>query len=493
MKHDHLPRKVSRRALLRAGLASTGAALLAACGAPSSTSTSSSTAPASSAAASNAPASSAAAAGASASAAASVPTGAAGKLAVLQRQEYFKAVETKFRDTVTQFVASKNAQLDISTVNPEAFGDFIAKMQAAVQAGNPPDLAYHTNSVQQLHFLDTVVDVTDVVEEAISKYGAVVPITAEKNAKIDGKWWSVPFQSNSGAWFARADLFKAAGIDVATLDTWDKRRAAALQVSKPDGNMWGWGMTINKSGDGHGLIMGVIQAYGGSITDQSGKKVVFNSPQTVQAVKWLQETYTNDKYKPMLPPGVESWTDPSNNEAYLAGKSALTQNAFSIYAKMKQDKSELLGKTTVLRAPLSNDGKRLEAGGNGWFSIFRGAKNIDLAKETILHILNPDNFLPMVREGGGLFMPAYRNLWTDEVIGIDPNFVTLRDIMFNETPYTGIAYPANPNPAIDAVLAASLPSEMMANVTTGKMSAEQAVENAHGKIVNIFEELGLPQ
>ncbi len=492
MKHDHLPPKVSRRTLLRAGLASTGAALLAACGAP--TTTGSSTAPASSAAASSAPASSAAASTAAGSASTqAVPAGTAGKLAVLQRQEYFQAVETKFRDTVTQFIAGKNAQLDISTVNPEAFGDFIAKMQAAVQAGNPPDLAYHTNSVQQLYFLDTMVDVTDVVEEAIAKYGAVVPITAEKNAKIDGKWWSVPFQSNSGAWFARTDLFEAAGIDVATLDTWDKRREAALKVSKPDQDTWGWGMTINKSGDGHGVIMGVIQAYGGSITDQAGQKVVFNSPQTVQAVKWLQETYTGETYKPMLPPGIESWTDPTNNETYLAGNSALTLNAFSVYAKMKQDGSDLLGKTAVLRAPLSNTGERLEAGGNGWFSIFRGAKNVDLAKETILHVLNPDNFLPMVREGGGLFMPAYRNLWTDDVLAIDPNFATLRDIMFNETPYTGIAYPADPSPAIDQVLAASIPSEMMANVTTGKMSAEQAVEDAHNKIVNIFEELGLPQ
>jgi multiple sugar transport system substrate-binding protein len=347
--------------------------------------------------------------------------------------------------------------------------------------------------VQQLYFLDTLADVTDVVEEAIAQYGAVVPITAEKNAKIDGKWWSVPFQSNSGAWFARNDLFQAAGIDVNTLDTWDKRRDAALQVSKPDQNTWGWGMTINKSGDGHGVIMGVIQAYGGSITDQTGQKVVFNSPQTVEAVRWLQETYTSDKYKPMLPPGIESWTDPTNNETYLAGNSALTLNAFSVYAKMKQDGSDLLGKTSVLRAPLSNSGERLEAGGTGWFTIFRGAANVDLAKETILHMLNPDNFLPMVREGGGLFMPAYRNLWTDDVLAIDPNFATLRDIMFNETPYTGIAYPANPSPAIDAVIAASIPSEMMANVTNGNMTAEEAVEDAHNKIVNIFEELGLPQ
>ena len=53
--------------------------------------------------------------------------------------------------------------------------------------------------------------------------------------------------------------FEAAGIDVNSLDTWDKRRDAALKVSNPDKKMWGWGLTVNKSGDAHGFILAVIQ------------------------------------------------------------------------------------------------------------------------------------------------------------------------------------------------------------------------------------------
>lgn len=422
-----------------------------------------------------------------------LPVGSAGKITIIHRTEYFKEVETKFRDIVTEFVKSQGAELDISTANPEVFGDFMAKVQAAVQAGNPPDLAYTTLSVQQLAFLETVEDLTDVVDEAVKLYGDVVPLTAAKNAQIDGRWMSVPFMSNSGAWFARKDAFDAKGIDLTTLDTWDKRRDAALAVSDPANELWGWGLTINKSGDGHGVIMGVIQAFGGSITDKSGTKVTWNSPETVAAVKWLQETYTSDKYKPMLPPGIESWTDTSNNENYLAGKIALTTNAFTIYGKMKQDGNPLLEKTAVVRAPKTNAGEILESGGNGWFSIFKGAKNIDLAKKVILHLLDPANFMAMVQLGGGLFLPAYKNLWTDEVTKIDPNFATLKEIIFSPTPFTGFAWPADPNAAIDAVTAAAIQSEMMSNVTTGKMTAEDAVADAHGKIVRIFEELGLPQ
>ena len=46
-------------------------------------------------------------------------------------------------------------------------------MAAAVRAGNPPDLAYTSNvSIQQMHLLDLVEDVTDVVDEAISNTAA---------------------------------------------------------------------------------------------------------------------------------------------------------------------------------------------------------------------------------------------------------------------------------------------------------------------------------
>jgi multiple sugar transport system substrate-binding protein len=422
-----------------------------------------------------------------------LPVGQAGRITVIHRTEYFKEVETKFRDLVTEYVASQGAELDISTANPEVFGDFTAKVQAAVAAGNPPDLAYTTLSIQQLAFLETVEDVTDVVDQAVASYGDVVPLTAAKNAQIDGRWMSVPFMSNSGAWFARRDALETAGIDPTTLTTWDSRREAALAMSDPDNELWGWGLTINKSGDGHGVIMGVIQAFGGSITDETGERVTWNSPETVAGVKWLQETYTGEKYRPMLPPGIESWTDTSNNENYLAGKIGMTSNAFTVYGKMKQDKNPLLEQTVVMRNPTANDGTVLESGGNGWFSIFRGAQNIDLAKKVILHLLDPANFMSMVQQGGGLFLPAYKNLWTEEVTSIDPNFASLREIIFSPTPFTGFAWPADPNAAIDAVTAAAIQSEMMANVTTGNMTAEEAVEDAHNKIVRIFEELGLPQ
>ena len=499
MDSDRPKRKVPRRTFLRTGLTGASAALLAACGTPATTSPTASTVADAGTTAASTAASAAGSATASTPAASAtatplpLPQGAAGKLTVIHRTEYFEAVQTQFRDAVNAFAKNKGIELDISTANPELFGDFMAKMQAAVGAGVPPDLGYHTLSITQMHSLDIVEDVTDVVDALVAKYGEVVPITAAKNAKLDGKWWAVPFISNSGAWFARKDLFEAAGIDINTLDTFDKRRDAALKISDPSKKVWGWGLTINKSGDGHGVIMDVIQAFGGAITDKSGTKVTFNTPETVAAVKWLQETYGSEKYKPMLPPGIESWTDTSNNEAYLSGTIGFTQNAFSVYAKANKDQNPVFANTAVLRKPKTNSGVLLEAGASGWFTIFKGSKNIAVAKELIMSLIDPTVFDPMVEAGGGLFLPAYKNLWTDEIVNVDPNYKILKEIIFNPTEFTGVAYPADPNAAIDAVLPAAIPSQMMANVLNGSMTAEEAVLDAHNRIVQLFEEGGLPQ
>lgn len=422
-----------------------------------------------------------------------LPVGAAGKLTVIHRTEYFEVVQTMFRDSVVAFADDKGIELDISTANPEIFGDFTAKMLAAVQAGNPPDLGYHQLSIQQMYALDIVEDVTDVVEQAIALYGAPVPRIAEFNAKIDGKWWGIPFMAGTGAWFARRDVFEAHDIDVYSLDTWDKRRDAALAVSDPDNNMWGWGLSINRSGDAHGFILGVIQGFGGAFTDETGLIVNFNTPETVAAVEWLNETYTSDKYAPMRPPGVESWTDTGNNEAYLAGTIALTTNQPSVYAAAKANGNPVFENTAVLHGPKTLDGRLMESGLSGWITIFKGAPNLALAKELAVKLLDPANITPMAANGGGLFLPAYEGLWTPELTEADPNFEVFREIILNPDIFYGRSHPARPNALIDAIDGAAITSQMMANVVTGRMTPAEAVADAHAQIVQIFEEGGAPQ
>lgn len=424
-----------------------------------------------------------------------LPQGAAGKLTVIHRTEYFEAAQNVFRDTVKAFADANGAQLDISTTNPESFGDFLGKMTAAVKAGNPPDIAYTSNvSIDQMHKLDLLEDVSDVVNEAISKYGNIMPgLNASRVGQFDGKWAAVPFIGTTTGFYARGDKLKEKGIDPASLKTFSDRREAALAISGPD--FYGWGLTPNQSGDGYGYLALVVNNFGGHYTDETGTKVTFNSPETVAAFEWLKETYDrNGKYAAMLPPGVESWTDSSNNEAFLAGQIGYTHNAFSIYAQSKRDKNPVYPNIVLLPAPQANNGDSRNGGNvGGWLTIFKGAPNKDLAKKLALDLLDPKNFGKMAELGGVLFTPAYASLWTDELIASDPNLKVIKEQVSVETPFIGASWPANPSAAIDAIRAQGVLEQSVANMLSGRMSAADAVKDAHQKIVDLFEEGGLMQ
>ena len=426
-----------------------------------------------------------------------LPEGSAGKLTVIHRTEYFEQAQALFRDAVDKFATAKGADLDISTTNPESFGDFLGKMTAAVKAGNPPDFAYTSNvSIAQMNLLDLLEDVTDVVEEATSRYGNIVTgISAEENGRFGGRWKAVPFLAATTGTFFRGDKLKEKGIAPETLDTFDKRRDAALAISDPDNEFWGWGLTPNQSGDGFGFLTLLVQAFGGHYTDESGMVVTFNSPETVAAFEWLQETYDRDgKYAAMLPPGVESWGDISNNEAYLAGNIGYTHNAFSVYAQAKRDQNPVFPETVLLRQPRANNGDSRDGGNvGGWLTIFKGAPNVDMAKELALDLLDPATFTPMSSVAGGLFMPAYENLWTDELLSADPNYAIIKEQVTVPDPFIGQWWPANPNAAIDAIRAQGVLEQSVGNMIAGRMTPAEAVKDGHDTMVQIFEEGGIMQ
>ena len=460
---------VSRRALLRGMAATGGGMILAANGLPAFAQDAKPDAP--------------------------LPQSAAGKLTVIHRTEYFEAAQQAFRDTVQAFADSKGVQLDISTTNPESFGDFMGKMSAAVKAGNPPDFAYTSNvSISQMHLLDLVEDVTDVVDEAVKRYGNIMPgLNAAKTAQLDGKWWAIPLIGTTTAFHARIDKLKEKGIDPASLKTIVDRREAALAISGPD--FYGWGFTPNQSGDGFGFLISVVQAFGGHFTDQTGQIVQFDSPETVAAFEFLGETYDRDgKYAAMLPPGVESWNDTGNNEAWLAGQIGFTQNAFSVYAQSKRDKNPVYENTILLPAPAAINGDSRDGGNvGGWMTIFKNSPNGALAKELALDLLDPVNFGKISALGGVLFTPAYEKLWTPELIASDPNLAVIKDQVSVTDPFLGQSWPANPNAGVDAIRAQGVLEQSVGNVISKRMSAADAVKDAHQKMVDLFEEGGIMQ
>ena len=90
----------------------------------------------------------------------------------------------------------------------------------------------------------------------------------------------------------------------------------------------------------------------------------------------------------MLPTGWAAWTDTGNNEAFLAGILALTQNAGTMYAKAVLDEVPFADQIDYLPNPLRlSDNKPVDQLGGVLLHVIEGSKNKDASYDLIRHLL----------------------------------------------------------------------------------------------------------
>jgi multiple sugar transport system substrate-binding protein len=294
---------------------------------------------------------------------------------------------------------------------------------------------------------------------------------------------------SDGGW-ARTDIWEAAGIDVTALKTYDELREACLEVSDPDAEMWGWGMTVNRGGDGGYLTTRVLHAFGAFWVDETGQKVTLDTPEAVAAVEWMVDTYTNPQWERMLPPGVLSWTDPTNNEAYLGGKVAYTQNAGTVYAKAVVDGNPV-APVTIWDFPKGGPAlERFTGLGSMNFQIIKGGKNPEAAQELILSFFEEEVMKQVYTTATSYAIPAYTNMWEWEEITSVPNSIAQKEGALDPEGWNGLYYPGPGNAWVGAVSSQNIHTDMVAAVITGQATAAEAVTQAAEASIKIFQEMG---
>ncbi len=416
---------------------------------------------------------------------------------ILARTEYFKETEMAQKAEIDGFMSRVGAKAEINRVDVFQ-ATVLQKQVVASMTGNVEDLMYTGVNAAEWKELGVLQDVTDVVTELEAVYGPVEAV-AKNNLFIDGKWWGIPYYGGASGYFARKDWLDEKGIKLSEVKTFENLRDVALEISDPAKRRYGWGFSVNRNTDANSIIVDTITAYGGAISSNDGTKVVFNSPETVQAITVLSEIYTNPKYRNMLPPGVETWTNTGNNEAWLAGLIGFCRNAYSLYAQAFGDKNPVYPNTLTFPGIVGPGTDRVVVtGGVQYFVIFKGAKNTELAKATAKHLVGGTPLLNVAKTAVGQALPVYRRLWDSDPYYTTGNqsFPALRAIVQQELPIrgkTGFTYPQAPSPGKDASVNSFLLTDMMGEITQKGQKPADAVKEAHARMVKAFEQLGLKQ
>ncbi len=362
-------------------------------------------------------------------------------------------------------------------------GDVPAAISAEIQSGQPEhDLLQYIAVLSQHE--PSVVDMTDVVDEAMSRYGDMLPLTRASS-----------FNPNTGKFYAYApawvpdpgDYRKSLWTPVGLPDgpsTWDELLEGGAEIFETQGIQMGIGMSqeIDSNMAGRALLW----SFGGSIQDEN-EQVVLDSPETIAAVEYMKELFER-----AMTPEVFAWNAASNNQGLIAGELSYILNSISAWRTAQEaspDVADDVFFTPALRGPATAIAAQ-HVLYNWIVPDFQGV-NVDAAKEFLLHYT--DNLASATWHSKLYDFPAFAervpdlNTWLDnDPFGANPP--DKLSVLKTSTEWaTNIGHPGPANPAIGQVFGEAIIPVMFAEAAQGTKTPQEAVSDAEAQIAAIFD------
>ncbi len=167
-------------------------------------------------------------------------------------------------------------KVDVTTL---PYGDYGTALQTDLAAGTVADVfdieyanyaAYQANGV--------------LAELTVSNASAYRTTLIDAYA-TDGKQYALPSSFSDVVLYYNADLFDAAGVDYPTGDwTWADEKAAAEKLTNQAAGVWGDHQPVSFY-----EYYKALAQNGGTFLADDGKSVAFNTPEGIEAAKWLVE------------------------------------------------------------------------------------------------------------------------------------------------------------------------------------------------------------
>jgi multiple sugar transport system substrate-binding protein len=354
-------------------------------------------------------------------------------------------------------------------------GQWLPKMVAALEAGNPPDVTEQGNAAVALYRSQGhLLEVTDLVEQLQQKGGEFFPISLNA-VMYKGKAYGVPRQVSPWPLVTRLDILEAAKVDPPK--TWDEFIEVCKKLQKPP-RLTGYGMCLGLATDTDNNVINTMWSYGGKLVEADNKTVALNAPGTVQAVKLIAEMFQKHK---IIPKGSVSWDNQGNNKAYQSRQVIFALNPSSIYAHLAESDKELYAVTGMLPVPAGPAGAVEELSSGEWL-LFKHNPYPEVAKGLVQYYLDPENMRVVMEEGGGRWGPPYQGMYESD-FWKKPAFQHWRVILGRGRQF---AAPGSMGAASGEVLATNVLSHMVQRVLVENVAAEKAVEDAHKKVVEIY-------
>ncbi|UQZ86291.1 putative ABC transporter-binding protein precursor [Paenibacillus konkukensis] len=392
------------------------------------------------------------------------------------KKQLFDDQNKLIQERAKQFGTENNVNVNIELI---AYEDFYPKWSAAIESSTTPDVSFFGyQEVGQFYAKNVLEDVSDLVK-TVEGGNSEIQESMKKAITFQGKQYAVPFWTETQVLYYRKDMLQKAGFDHPP-KTWDEFRTMAKALTDASKGIYGAGLGYGKgNSDAEFLTRGIIWSYGGSLDTKDGKTVIANSPETVEATKFIRDLFLTDK---STPPSSVGWDDSGNNKSYLSGQSAMIFNVGSLLGTIKNDNPELYANTGIAPYPAGPKGTFIPGISNN-LGIFKDSKNKELAKKFVAYMLATDWYKTWIEKGAPLTGPVYSKLMSEPVWQDEKNKAFVESVKG----FYFLGYPGEYNPKAGEVFNLRLVNDAFQKLLLESgYTPEAAVKDLQAKIEETY-------
>ena len=380
------------------------------------------------------------------------------------------------------FAKAWGAQVGVNvTVDHIDQAELFTRAGAEIQAREGHDLIEFISPPSNLE--PSVLDLSDINQEAVKRHGKQIELCTKSSYNpTTRKFYGFCHGYAPDPGDYRKSLWDRVGMPNGPT-TWQELLDGGTRI-KANGVQLGIGMSNEI--DSNMAARAIIWSYGGSIQDER-ENVVFNSPQTIEAVDYMARLF-----RQTMTDEVFGWNAASNNQGLIAGNLSYILNSISAYRSAQTANPEVAN-DVFFSAPLKGPTGIQRASEHAImvYVIPSHAKNPDAAKEFLLHLVG--NYNQATNNSKLYTLPSFpqtvkeTNQWLDnDPFGSVPanKLALLKDA---EKWSVNIGFPGPANAAEGEVFSTFVLPQMMAKAARGQLSARDAVIEADGRIKQIFQ------
>ena len=374
------------------------------------------------------------------------------KLIVWWEKGFYKAEDDALFAVIKKYEEKhKGVKVELSQYPIQ---DMIPKTVAALDSGNPPDVAFGNSFDFQVTgkwaFDGKLEDISSVINPIRARFA---PNTAETTFLFNDvtktrAYYAFPIRQQTihiqywGDMLAEAG-FKDSDIPTNWKDYWsfwcDKVQPAHRQ--KSGSRTFGIGQPLGvDSTDSFFSFLTFVDAYNVRLVSDSGKLLV-DDPTVRTGLIGALTDYTQPYVKGCTPPSSNNWKDPDNNVAFHNKTTVMTHNAtISIAAKWLDDMNNAALKPEDREVAKKNYTERIRTASfpnkpDGSKMVYRAAiktgvvlsqaKNKARAKEFVAFLLQEENLTPYIEGSLGRWFPVMKAAQQSPFWKADPHRISV--------------------------------------------------------------------